>query len=370
MVNKERIYSLDFLKFIATLCIIFHHYQIYTKTRFSTGINFLGGRFNFAFLVELFFILSGYFASYYVGKINGGMSFKNFFVPKYLRFLLPSALTVLVFAALANLYESLYMEQFFDRTVQVWGVVVAAFGFSSGWGIPNPKINGTLWYISVLLICYVIFYIIVFLSKKLSASPYWVFGFMIFLSFSITTNKINFLFFNSGTARGLSSFFWGVILAKLIRGKKISTKAGLVSLCGFIGMLIVILKYNTTYASDSQGYLYTFCMYPFLLVFLQTSPMKRLFKSNVWGWLGNVSFEAYIWHFPLILALLNIDKIWNLNIDYTNRINLFVIAVASFAVGIPCYYLVEKPASSYFAKKLAGIREEIASVDVKIRGGV
>lgn len=32
----QRIYSLDFIKIMATLCIVFHHYQIYTKTHFSS----------------------------------------------------------------------------------------------------------------------------------------------------------------------------------------------------------------------------------------------------------------------------------------------------------------------------------------------
>lgn len=367
--KEERIYSLDFLKFIATLCIMFHHYQIYTKTQFPTGVNFVGGRFEFSFLVELFFVLSGYFISSYIENIKEGMSFQDFFVPKYLRFLLPSTITVIVFAVLDILYEQLYSEQFFDRTVQIWGVLATSLGFSNGWGIPNSKMNGTLWYISVLLICYMIFYVIVFVSKKLNASPYWMFAFMIFLSFSVATNQINFLFLDFGTSRGLSSFFWGVILARFMRGKKMSAKAAAISLFALVGTAIVILRYNTTYASDGQRYLYTFCMYPLLLAVLQTTTMKRLFKSKLWGWLGNVSFEAYIWHFPLILALLNIDKIWNLNIDYTNRINLLVIAAASFVVGIPCYYLVEKPASSYFAKRLAGIREENTSDGVKIRGG-
>ena len=232
--KRERIYSLDFLKFVATICIIFHHYQIYTKTQFSTGINFVGGKFNFAFLVEFFFILSGYFISSYIQKINEGMSFKDFFVPKYLRFLLPSALTVIVFAALDILYEHLYAEQFFDRTFQVWGAIVSALGFSVGWGTPSSGMNGTIWYISVLFICYVLFYVIVFLCKKLNASPYWMFVFMIFLSFSVTTSKMSILFFNIGTARGLSSFFWGGDSCKAdTKGKDISKNNNPIFMCVF-----------------------------------------------------------------------------------------------------------------------------------------
>lgn len=352
MKRKKRIYSLDFLKILATIAIIFHHYQIYTKTHFAAGINFVGGRFNFAYLVELFFVLSGYFMFPYIEKIRAGMDFQHFFAPKYLRFLLPTTVTVLGFALFDVQYERLYGTQFFGRTVQLWGIVVSSLGFSSGWGIENPKMNGTIWYISVLFICYVVFYLIVFLSRKIQVVPYWMFAFMIFLSFSITTNGIDLLFLNSGTARGLSSFFWGLILAKVMRGKPISAKWALISLVGFGALAALILFGPATFLSAGQNYLYTFCMYPFLLVLFQTKPARWIFRSRFWGWLGNISFEAYIWHFPLLVALMVFDKQFGWNINYAARIYSILLAVVSFAIGIVSYYLIEKPASAYFKRKI------------------
>lgn len=353
MEHNKRIYTLDFLKILATIAIIFHHYQIYTNTYFATGINFVGGRFNCACLVELFFVLSGYFMFPYIEKIKAGMDFQHFFVPKYLRFLLPTTVTVIAFAAFDVQYERLFGTQFFDRTVHLWGIVVSALGFSSGWGLENPKMNGTIWYISVLFICYVIFYLIVLLSKKMHVIPYWMFAFMIFLSFSVKTNGVNLLFLNSSTARGFSSFFWGLILAKLMRGKPVSVKCALISLAGFAVLVALILFGPTTFLSAGENYWYTFCMYPLLLVLLQTKPAKWIFRSSFWGWLGNVSFEAYIWHFPLLVALMDFDKQFGWKINYTARINSILLAVASYLIGILCYYLVEKTATSYFKRKMA-----------------
>lgn len=351
MERKKRIYSLDFLKVLATIIIIFHHYQIYTNTHFAR-INFAGGHFNFTYLVELFFVLSGYFMFPYIEKIRAGMDFQHFFVPKYLRFLLPTTVTVLTFALFDVQYERVYGTQFFGRTVQLWGIVVSSLGFSSGWGIDNPKMNGTIWYISVLFICYVVFYLIVFLSRKIQVVPYWLFAFMIFLSFDITTKGINLLFLNSGTARGLSSFFWGLILAKLMGGKQISVKWALISLVGFCALVTLIFFKSDTFLSEGQNYLYTFCMYPFLLVLFQSKLARWIFRSRFWGWLGSISFEAYIWHFPLLVALMVFDKQFGWNMNYAARIYSILLAVVSFAVGIVSYYLIEKPASAYFKRKM------------------
>lgn len=41
---KDREYSFDFIKVIATFCIFFHHYQQVTGVYFENGLNFWGGR--------------------------------------------------------------------------------------------------------------------------------------------------------------------------------------------------------------------------------------------------------------------------------------------------------------------------------------
>lgn len=73
--KEERFYSLDVIKLIATICIIFHHYQQVTGAFFEERLNFYGGRFAFGWIVELFFVLSGYFIYKYMEriKIRGGV---------------------------------------------------------------------------------------------------------------------------------------------------------------------------------------------------------------------------------------------------------------------------------------------------------
>lgn len=53
--GNERRYSLDALRIIATILIIFHHYQQVIGGYFEGHINFWNGRFYFGYIVEFFF---------------------------------------------------------------------------------------------------------------------------------------------------------------------------------------------------------------------------------------------------------------------------------------------------------------------------
>ena len=70
--SNTRSYSLDFLKIIATIIIVFHHFQQHTNHLYSNFINFNGTWFYWGYMVELFFLLSGFFMLKYVERINSG----------------------------------------------------------------------------------------------------------------------------------------------------------------------------------------------------------------------------------------------------------------------------------------------------------
>ena len=85
--GNERKYSLDVLRIIATILIIFHHYGQVTGLYLKGHINYWNGRFYFGYVVEFFFFFFVYFMYRYIGKITNGLTFKNFFLPRALRLL-------------------------------------------------------------------------------------------------------------------------------------------------------------------------------------------------------------------------------------------------------------------------------------------
>ena len=56
--DKKRNVAIDLLRVIAATLIVLHHYQQGVDITFE-HIKFYGGTFNFAYLVELFFLISG-----------------------------------------------------------------------------------------------------------------------------------------------------------------------------------------------------------------------------------------------------------------------------------------------------------------------
>ena len=78
MQKRERIYSLDVLKILGTVIVVFHHYQQYMEVKFPNGVNYFFGQFFFGYVVELFFLLSGFFAWHYVKKSRMAFLFDNF----------------------------------------------------------------------------------------------------------------------------------------------------------------------------------------------------------------------------------------------------------------------------------------------------
>lgn len=210
---SERKYSLDVLRIAATILIVFHHYQQITGAYFEGRINFWNGRFYFGYVVEFFFLLSGLFMYRYMEKIDGGLGFKDFYLPRAVR-LLPlvfiSGITYEVFLAI---YKSVCSGDWFGVSVTFWGVIINALGIQDGWVFPNPMVNNPTWYISVLLLCYLVFFMVTYWAKRWNVPRVYFYVFLILLGCGAQTYSINIPFLNASSSRGYYAFFFGLLFA-------------------------------------------------------------------------------------------------------------------------------------------------------------
>lgn len=125
----KRNYSLDVIKIIATILIVFHHYQQVTGTKFQL-MNFYDGNFQFGFIVELFFIISGYLTFKYIKKIENGELFKDFYLKKAKRLLPLVAISVVVSAILQIVYKILYSQWYFVD-ISLFGIISNSLGIQA-----------------------------------------------------------------------------------------------------------------------------------------------------------------------------------------------------------------------------------------------
>ena len=103
--SEHRFYTLDALKFFAAIGIVFHHYQQVTGVVFSR-FNFYGGRIYFGYLVELFFILSGFFMAVHIEK-HKGLQLKEFLLGKMIRLYPAAIISGVVFCVSAWIFRFL-----------------------------------------------------------------------------------------------------------------------------------------------------------------------------------------------------------------------------------------------------------------------
>jgi len=97
-------------KKVATVLIAFHHYQQVTGAYFDGMINFCGGKFYFGYVVELFFIISGFFMYHCIWKIQGDYSFFQFMKRRALPLV---AISAVVYEILLLMYQHIFQQSWF-----------------------------------------------------------------------------------------------------------------------------------------------------------------------------------------------------------------------------------------------------------------
>lgn len=346
----ERNYALDFLKIVATIFIFLYHYQQVTLARFEK-FNFYAGSFDFSCMVELFFVLSGFFMCSYESKIKNGLDFKSFFFKRVSR-LLPVVAVVAVFFNLGNwLYRRAFLTDWFGMPITLWSTITTALGISQGWGPAESFVNFPMWYVSALLLCYCVFYFINYIAKRLDLPTEYMYAVMIFVGMGGLTYGVSQVFYTYGTSRGYYAFFFGVLLKRYLNAHGISKQLVRIALA-VVSVFSVLLVYKPTYMYDGLYYLMAFFFFPAIIILMHTNVAKKVFRWKVIGKISEISYNVYVWHLALIMVLMAVDRLLSLGLDYSNVLLMFMVLGISFLVGTLSHYFIEIPVGRYIDKKL------------------
>ena len=345
---KERNYSLDLIKILATITIIFHHYQQATGLFFEGHLNFFHGRFYFGIVVELFFEVSGFLMFTYIDKIRNGLSFGEYFKRRFIRFfpmVVIGAVGYEAFVVILNHVRLPDVTAFSE--LSLWGMITDFFMVQSGGALPNPMINNPTWYISVLMICYVAFYLIVWLADRLRVKPWYMFAAMVFLGLGIQTYGINLPFLNGISSRGFIGFFLGVLLAWGLKHAnwKINRRehARSVVCAGVMVFLVVFMVLKWQYASDGYKNLTIFLFYPSLIILLNDSSIAKALHFRWIGEIAKGTFCAFILYVDLLVVLFCINGARGGTLPLQTAWMMLLFAFVTMVIGIVVHYLVEEP---------------------------
>ena len=128
-----------------------------------------------------------------------------------------TALTVIVYELICFVVWRFFPDvKSACSVIDLWGAVTSIFCAQCGWCFSNPQINGPIWYISVLCLCYIIFYFTTWLAGKLKTTPVYGYIAVMLIGFAIKKSALSIPFADQWNCRGYISFFEGILLAKLI----------------------------------------------------------------------------------------------------------------------------------------------------------
>lgn len=343
--QKKREYSLDVLKCIGVITIIFHHYQQITGAYFEKGINFWNGNFNWAYFVELFFILSGYFTYKNIENINENSEFIKFFKKKYFRFfpiLLASGIGCLIAEFMLFVVA---IKQPLPYTM--WDIVTGLTGthyWIESLGT-STMLNYAMWYISVLFLCYIIFFYTTYIARRWKISPFVLYVAVLCIGNSMRiigyVYTITLPFFTTEIGRGYSCFFWGLLLRYILEKYPIHRKpVTFVTGVAWIAFMVYLYVYKKHYFGD-EWYTLCFLIYPVVIIVFKSGLMCKIFSSEKLKYLGGISFNAFAWHVPVLRIVFVVAywMSWNLNSLKAMLMTTGVI----FAIGACSHFFIEKP---------------------------
>lgn len=341
--SQERNYALDVLKILATIGIVFHHFQQITGVRVVGFPDFYYGWFYWGYLVELFFILSGYFMYRYIPEIMGEkIKLSAWYFQRAKRLLPLVAVSAVVYELFLWIYQNIYHQEWFGIKLSFFGTITTSLGLQAGGAFANPSVNNPTWYISVLLICYVIFYALTSCAKRLKCSPMYMYLAMILLGCSIIKAGIQLPFLNSQVARGYYAFFFGVLLAGFIKIYGSRRSVDISALLLFIGLTYLFVEHPGLVQKD-LAYILTFLMYPTIIILFETKIIQRIFYSKLWGVWGRISYDVFIWHNPFFIFMYIIIQHFDLSPDFTQIKYILLYTLFSEIIGVVSYFLLEKP---------------------------
>ena len=348
MEKRKHDYALDLLRFICALAVVMGHYEDQFDVHFST-LDFTTENFYYWIvnISGLFFIISGYLSYNSIDKIRNGLRFEKYYSGKLIR--------IVPVAAISRFFYGLMTYVTWrGKDFSVWKVLATAFLVQAGGPFTEMFVNSHLWYLSVLLLCYALFFIAIRLSRRFEINWRYACWFMVILgasAFNVTAWN-NLPFIGIAASFGYMSFFTGVLLASVLENRGPNRIAVLMSLFILVSFsLLLIFRYEVM--RYGMTYLMLFIYYPAIIVLIKSDVAQKLLNHKAFGFLGKITLGVYIWHMEFNILLSIADSVLHLGINFATRWAELVVILMNVAIGTGSFYLLEKPIHKALSRKLA-----------------
>lgn len=294
----ERIYSLDVLRGIAALAVVFWHWQHFFYVGDSpkdfNGVAqplFEWLRLPYqrgALAVELFFCISGFvFFWLFARRIaQGNLSASRFFIDRFSRLYPLHLVTLIGVAALQWVYSSKHGSYFVYQTNDLYHAVlnvllIPAWGLEQGWSF-----NAPIWSVSVEVLLYAMLFVVC-LTRQ---ARYLIVPALIVLGYFLYPN-------NYKLGSGIFTFFCGGAAFMLLEqlGQRCTAKTTL-----FVTALAAVAAWSVVWQAEQLNrYFLTGVAFPTLVALLAALSCVLPTLLRPFAAVGDISYASYLLHFPL-----------------------------------------------------------------------
>lgn len=314
--RATRLESLDALRGIAALAVVFWHWQHFWFVGYRADASFsrtaqpFYGLFYLFYergfmAVDLFFTLSGFvFFWLYADAIGRReVSARRFFDLRFSRLYPLHFATLLVVAALQAIWFAHNAEYFVYGFNDLYHFVlqlffVPAVGWEGGWSF-----NGPVWSVSVEALVYALFFVVCLAARRS----------MLLLGLAVVVGAVGGFGWveYEPWSRGIGSFFVGggvyLVYAWIVRrpaARSVAIAVGVVTALLWAAALVGVHPSTRLPPAWSDAVEF----FPALVLFPCTVLAAALFETCVrnpfarLAFLGDASYGIYLWHFPLQLG--------------------------------------------------------------------
>ena len=349
--NQKKIDSIIGIRGIACLCIVCFHFYCLFVDDMGLGYSDIGwmekSKYFFEYsknAVELFFMLAGFLIAWHYRDTIANMSFVDYFKKRYGK-LIGASIAVNLWALVNALirFKIGLGEPVSPVTPlrTILSILMVNTGWFTSYAQTQLPLNTTMWFIDVLLLCYLLYYIIRKLGKN-DVIYILLCAVMVLVGWICLehTPKLPFLWGFDG--RGYATFFLGTLLAEFqikMNEKwrvRISTALGAFLIVFFIFHMIVgFERVFGDFGTSTYVRYFEFVVAPgLLLAALNLSPITRFFEWKPFVWLGILSSSIYYVHNNVMEDYMILNKLCNNPLSFLSLPFAILVILSVIPVGM------------------------------------
>ena len=322
--ENNHLYGLDGLKALGCLAVAFFwHYQHF-------GNDFTPPLYSVFFLlyqsggiaVELFLMISGFAMQMtYFNRIQEGELPFPQYISRRLRKIWPMAIITLLVVTVGELwYKSLTGGTFVVEHFDLYHFVLNCFLLQAGWWENSYSFNSPAWFLSTLLLCYVIYYLLVRVTWKNKKVFHITCLGIVAIGIVCLMMNCQLPFLHAGfAARGYICFYGGLLYELYAGGIKAPIWIGPTAGCICFAVILLLQHFDIVGNMNLRQLLCIFIVFPIAIIAACRLPIvERVLSIKPFRWLAGISMEVFLWHFSVQLFIACLTNGLRLKIDYSS----------------------------------------------------